>query len=134
MMRHLRTIASMLLAASPLLPAVAHAAGDGKPATEATREMQRSVSPTLLAQAPRAMADARRGFVAALPEPVIKAADGHAVWDMRDYRFIDEATATPDSVHPALWEQARINNLHGLFKVSERMYQVRGYDLSLIHI
>lgn len=134
MTRHLRTIASLLLAASPLLPTAAHAAGDGKPATAATREMQRSVSPTLLAQAPRAMDDARRGFVAALPEPVITAADGHVVWDMRDYRFIDEATTTPDSVHPALWEQARINNLHGLFKVAERLYQVRGYDVDNLTI
>ena len=39
----------------------------------------------------------------------------------------------PDTVHPSLWRQARLNMYHGLFKVTERIYQVRGYDLSVMN-
>jgi alkyl sulfatase BDS1-like metallo-beta-lactamase superfamily hydrolase len=108
------------------------AAGVG-PASEPTRQFQQSVSLALLAQAPQALEDARRGFMAALPDPVIRRADGLVIWDMNAYRFIDEANAPPDTVHPALWQQARINNLHGLFRVTDRIYPVRGYDVDPDH-
>ena len=35
-------------------------------------------------------------------------------------------------MNPSLWRQARLNMLHGLFKVADRIYQVRGMDLSVI--
>ena len=34
----------------------------------------------------------------------------------------------PNSVNPSLWRQARLNTIHGLFRVTERLYQVRGFD------
>lgn len=117
-----------------LLAAGATSAAGFGPASEPTRQFQQSVSPALLAQAPQALEDARRGFMAALPDPVIRRADGHVIWDMNAYRFIDEANAPPDTVHPALWQQARINNLHGLFRVTDRIYQVRGYDVDNLTI
>ncbi len=36
----------------------------------------------------------------------------------------------PASVNPSLWRQAALNNIHGLFKVKEGIYQLRGYDLA----
>ena len=39
-------------------------------------------------------------------------------------------TRRPDTVNPSLWRQARLNMLHGLFKVTDRIYQVRGFDIS----
>ena len=32
--------------------------------------------------------------------------------------------------HPSLWWQAQLDATHGLFKVTERMYRVRGLDLA----
>jgi len=123
--RHLRWARGLAL----LLAAGATSAAAASKATELTRQSQQAVSPALLAQAPQALEDARRGFIAALKDPVIRRADGHVIWDMNAYRFIDTATVTPDTVHQALWQQARINNLHGLFRVTDRIYQVRGYDV-----
>ena len=38
----------------------------------------------------------------------------------------------PDSVNPSLWRNAQLCMQYGLFKVTDRIYQVRGYDLSNI--
>src|SRR6185437_14678992 len=73
--------------------------------------------------------DAARGFVATLPEVEIKNAQGRVVWSLRDYAFLARAEAPP-TVNPSLWRQARLNLHHGLFQVTERVYQVRGFDLS----
>jgi alkyl sulfatase BDS1-like metallo-beta-lactamase superfamily hydrolase len=35
-------------------------------------------------------------------------------------------------VNPSLWRQAQLLSKHGLFKVSDRVYQVRGFDISNI--
>ena len=48
--------------------------------------------------------------------------------DRPSYDFIKGDA--PPSVNPSLWRQAKINNINGLFKVTDRIYQVRGYDLS----
>ncbi len=73
----------------------------------------------------------RQGFIAGLEEPVIKAEDGRAVWDLRDYAFLESEEA-PATVNPSLWRQARLNMAAGLFKVTDNIYQVRGYDLSVV--
>ena len=52
------------------------------PATEVTRAAQRAVPQALLLRATQAGDDARRGFVGALADPVIRAADGRAIWDL----------------------------------------------------
>lgn len=54
--------------------------------------------------------------------------DGHAVWDLEDYKFIEGEA--PDSVNPSLWRIAQLNMTNGLFKVTDRVYQVRGFDMS----
>ena len=36
----------------------------------------------------------------------------------------------PDTVNPSLWRQARLNMNNGLFQVTDRIYQVRGFDIS----
>ena len=77
---------------------------------------------------PQDLADAERGLVARDTQVVLKLADGSPVWDTSAYGFIDGPA--PDSVNPSLWRQARLNNHHGLYKVTDGVYQVRGYDLS----
>ncbi|MEW9366001.1 MBL fold metallo-hydrolase, partial [Klebsiella pneumoniae] len=36
----------------------------------------------------------------------------------------------PATVNPSLWRQAQLNAINGLFKVTERVYQVRGLDIA----
>ncbi len=76
--------------------------------------------------------DAQRGLVAREPHLVIRAADGRVVWDPSEYDF--ERGEAPDSVNSSLWRQAQLNNQHGLYRVADRVYQVRGYDLANLSI
>jgi alkyl sulfatase BDS1-like metallo-beta-lactamase superfamily hydrolase len=76
--------------------------------------------------------DAQRGFIATGDNLVVRDADGREVWNLPDYAFIQGEA--PGSVNPSLWRQARLNNINGLFKVADRVYQVRGYDLSNMSI
>ncbi|MFJ9036401.1 alkyl/aryl-sulfatase [Streptomyces sp. NPDC102406] len=72
--------------------------------------------------------DADRGFVAALTPGVVKNAAGKVVWDNDAYDFLKgEAPAT---VSKSLWRQSRLASKQGLYKVTDRIYQVRGLDLS----
>jgi alkyl sulfatase BDS1-like metallo-beta-lactamase superfamily hydrolase len=73
--------------------------------------------------------DAERGFIAAPIDAVIKGAEGHDVWNLRAYEFLKQEKAPP-TVNPSLWRQAQLNMNTGLFKVIDRVYQVRGFDLS----
>src|SRR5882672_6169554 len=73
----------------------------------------------------------RRGFIATLPDAEIRGAKGHIVWSLSDYGFLADPKPA-STVHPDLWRQARLNMAHGLFKVTERIYQVRGFDASNI--
>lgn len=73
---------------------------------------------------------AARGFIATLGDPVIPGADGRPVWNLAAYPFLEEETAPP-SVNPSLWRQSRLLALnHGLFKVTDGVYQIRSFDLS----
>ncbi|WP_405231989.1 alkyl/aryl-sulfatase [Lentisalinibacter salinarum] len=70
---------------------------------------------------------ARRGLIASVPELRIGPAE-RPVWDMTAYEFLEEAEF--DSINPSLRRQARLNNIHGLFEVTDGVYQLRGFDLS----
>jgi len=96
--------------------------------TEATIEANRAVLRDLDFSDQQDFEDAARGLVAADPELQLRAADGSAVWNLPANAFIEGDA--PASVNPSLWRQARLNNIQGLFKVTEGVYQLRGYDLS----
>lgn len=72
--------------------------------------------------------DAAKGLIASDPALEIMTSSGEPLWNLPANAFIDGEA--PDSVNPSLWRQARLNNLHGLFEVTNGIYQVRGYDLS----
>jgi alkyl sulfatase BDS1-like metallo-beta-lactamase superfamily hydrolase len=74
----------------------------------------------------RAFDDVTRGRIAAIEPPVIRDASGTVVWDLRAYDFVDGEA--PTTVHPSLWRIAQLHRNHGLFEVTEGVYQVRGYD------
>jgi alkyl sulfatase BDS1-like metallo-beta-lactamase superfamily hydrolase len=73
---------------------------------------------------------ARRGFVATREDPKILRADGGVAWDLSAYDFTKGEA--PGSVNPSLWRQAQLLSMHGLFQVSDRVWQVRGFDLANI--
>lgn len=72
--------------------------------------------------------DARRGFVAELSPALVTGTEGRVVWSLDEYGFLDGER--PDSANPSLWRQAQLLSIHGLFEVTEGIYQVRGLDLS----
>ncbi|MCS5731385.1 MBL fold metallo-hydrolase [Herbiconiux moechotypicola] len=99
-------------------------------ASEPIREAHR----TRLAQLPfddtQDLADADRGFIAALEPGTVLADDGRVVWDADGYGFL--TGEAPDTVDPSLWRQSMLVAKQGLFEVVEGIYQVRGLDLSNI--
>ena len=97
----------------------------------ATIDFQRLVAQSLPPEDGEDFDDARRGFIASLPDAEVRRADGGPVWSLRAYGFLDD-DAAPDTVNPSLWRQARLNREHGLFRVTERIYQVRGLDIANI--
>ncbi len=54
------------------------------------------------------------------------------VWDLDAYGFLDEAV--PDTANPSLWRQGQLLTRDGLFEVLPGLYQVRGYDLSVMSL
>ncbi len=100
-----------------------------RPAEPATVQANAAASGTLPLADRQAFDDARRGFVAALPDGLVPGAGGRPVWSLAPYAFLS-AEKAPDTVHPSLWRQAQLNAIHGLFKVADGVYQVRGMDLA----
>jgi alkyl sulfatase BDS1-like metallo-beta-lactamase superfamily hydrolase len=78
---------------------------------------------------PAAMADARRGFIAAPKGQVLDDAGG-VVWDHDAFDFV--RGPAPPTVHPSLWRQALLDHNKGLFKVRDGIWQLRGFDLANI--
>jgi alkyl sulfatase BDS1-like metallo-beta-lactamase superfamily hydrolase len=107
---------------------------NAKEATKFTTTANRALLEELLWEDVQDFENASRGFIASLDDPVIKGENGHAVWNLDAYPFLAEETAPP-SVNPSLWRQSRlVANYHGLFKVTDGVYQIRGFDLSVMSI
>ncbi|MUJ19914.1 alkyl/aryl-sulfatase [Aliivibrio fischeri] len=75
--------------------------------------------------------NASRGFIATWPEKTIKDAKGNVVWDFAKFDFINQDNGVK-TINPSLLRQAKLNNINGLFKVKDGVYQVRGFDLSVM--
>jgi alkyl sulfatase BDS1-like metallo-beta-lactamase superfamily hydrolase len=76
-------------------------------------------------------AAASRGLIAQHPTRRIDRA-GRPVWDVAHHDFLRTDDPAPDTVHPGLWRQGRLNAIHGLFEVADGVWQARGYDISNI--
>ncbi|MFW0787762.1 alkyl sulfatase dimerization domain-containing protein [Gordonia sp. CPCC 206044] len=71
---------------------------------------------------------AERGFIAALDSPVVTDTAGTPVWNCEEFDFLGDDC--PPTANPSLWRQSALVAKHGLYEVSERVYQIRGLDLS----
>jgi len=74
--------------------------------------------------------DAKQGFIASPSEKTIKNQNGDVVWDFTKYDYINTDSKAPDTVNPSLWRQSELANITGLFRVTERIYQIRNFDIS----
>jgi len=99
---------------------------DAEPATRAANE---AFAKSLPFSDRADFEDARRGFIATLPDGVVAGPGGRPAFDSNRYAFLQK-DEVPATVNPSLWRQAQLNAANGLFKVTERVYQVRGIDIS----
>ena len=119
-MKHILICAAFLLAAGTAFA--------GKPATQATKEAQAKVLTSLPFDNTEDFNLAKRGLIAR-PDPlIIKRDNGEIIWDMSGLDYLNGPR--PDTVNPSLWRQAQLNAIYGLFQVTDRIYQIRGFDLA----
>ncbi|MEC8247441.1 MAG: alkyl sulfatase dimerization domain-containing protein, partial [Pseudomonadota bacterium] len=119
-MKYISICAAFVLAAGTALA--------GKPATQATKEAQAQVLASLPFDNTEDFNLAKRGLIAR-PDPlIIKGDNGEIIWDMSGLDYLNGPR--PDTVNPSLWRQAQLNAIYGLFQVTDRIYQIRGFDLA----
>lgn len=117
-----------VLAAWAATPGAAQKQNDNNPASDATRAAQAAAATKLPAEGTRDGEFSTRGFIASQPDPVIRNAAGAPVWDLAAYAFVDGPA--PATVHPSLWRHMRHLKHHGLYRVTDNVWQVRGFDLA----
>ncbi|HAY5529555.1 TPA: MBL fold metallo-hydrolase [Escherichia coli] len=119
-------------AASGMMVNTANATDEAKAATQYTQQVNQNYAKSLPFSDRQDFDDAQRGFIAPLlDEGILRDADGKIYYRANDYKF-DINAAAPETVNPSLWRQSQINGISGLFKVTDRMYQVRSQDISNI--
>ena len=101
-------------------------------ASETTKKILAEASQGLPLHDRQDFEDAERGFIARSTERQILADDGRLVWDFDAYRFLDDEVA--DTAHPSLWRQGQLLIKDGLFEVVPGIYQLRGFDLSVMTV
>jgi len=99
-------------------------------ATTSTKDLHDKVLTELPFANKQDFAFASRGFVATREDRQIKDVRGRVVFDLSAYDFAKGDA--PESVNPSLWRQAQLLTQDGLYKVHERIYQVRGFDVSTV--
>jgi len=72
--------------------------------------------------------NARKGFMGTIPSGEILQDDGSLSYSMKEFDFL--TGNQPNTANPSLWRQSRLNSINGLFKVTENIYQIRGFDLA----
>lgn len=114
----------LLLGASGLT----HANDDAevKAASTATVAAQAQVRASLPQETGRDEDFVHRGFIATAEDPLIRAEDGRVVWDMSLLDWVKGDA--PATVNPSLWRHMKLLRVHGLFKVTDGVWQVRGVD------
>jgi alkyl sulfatase BDS1-like metallo-beta-lactamase superfamily hydrolase len=106
---------------------VAEKRSSAKPASSHTITQQNEVKQALPFANKKDFALAEKGLIVRPEQVEIFNDDGTLAWELGNYQFLLEDHA---SVNPSLLRQARLNYQYGLFKITENIYQVRGYDLS----
>jgi len=96
--------------------------------TQATRQANSEFGQDLAWQDQGDFNDAKKGLLASDEDLTVRDANGETIWSQPSYDFMKGDA--PASVNPSLWRQGKLNNINGLFKVTEGVYQLRGHDLA----
>ena len=99
-------------------------AGD---ATIATLMANERFSQSLKLDNPKDFDDATRGLIAR-PHGKITNSEGVVLIDFDAFMFVEGKA--PRTVNPSLWRHALLNTQIGLFRVTEGIYQLRGFDIA----
>ena len=102
---------------------------DVKDATEITIETNSTWYDVLDFNDSSEFENATRNLIAAPDSLEITDENGTVVWSQKAYEFA-ASSAAPDTANPSLWSNTLNNHAYGLFKVVDRIYQIRGYDMS----
>ncbi|RSK66470.1 MBL fold metallo-hydrolase [Enterobacter huaxiensis] len=122
------TVAGLLSTSVVVFPAMAQEMA--KEATASTKNSNEALYGQLPFFDKTDFSNAHKGFIAALPQDVIKGEKGNVIWNPQQYAFIKEGQKAPATVNPSLWRQAQLINISGLFEVTDGVYQIRNLDLS----
>lgn len=98
-------------------------------ASEQTAAHNSQVAQSLPLDAQVDFENARRGLLAQLDGDILND-DGSIAWSVPERDFLE--SDAPATVNPSLWRQSQLTAIHGLFEVVPGIYQVRGYDLSVM--
>ena len=101
-----------------------------KDATPYTKEINSAVYSLLDFSDTSEYENATKGLIEAPESLEIVRDDTGVVWSQDAYSFVDSFKKAPDTANPSLWENTKNNHVYGLFKVTDKIYQVRGYDLT----
>ncbi|QLE86532.1 MBL fold metallo-hydrolase [Shewanella sp. Scap07] len=124
---------SLFAVVSLTVPLIASSTTQSKPATSFTKQRNADVLQALPFNNKQDFDDAKRGFIAKPDTVTIKDANGNVVWDLEQYKtYISLDNPAPDTVNPSLWRNAQLGMQNGLFKVTDNIYQIRGFDLTNI--
>jgi alkyl sulfatase BDS1-like metallo-beta-lactamase superfamily hydrolase len=116
-------------ATPPALPASAPLVGPETPSAFTQTEHVKVAAERNFADT-QDFAFADRGFVATRKDAKITGASGQVVWDLSAFDFLKAQSSA--TVNPSLWRQGQLMSQHGLYQVSETIWQVRGFDLANI--
>lgn len=122
-----RLSAAVLLAS--LCPGLLLAAEQPKPPTSFTEAAQEQVRQSLPFNDRADFERVEKGLIKRPENLTIKNDDGTVAWQLGGYDFL-KAAKDVASVNPSLMRQAQLNLSYGLFKVTDGIYQVRGFDLA----
>ena len=103
-----------------------------RPASEHTARRNREAAAELPFADDEDFAEATRGLLARFEPATVTGERGNTVWDLESYDFLEGEP--PDTVHPSLWRQSLLNRVAGLFEIAPGFYQLRGFDLSNMHV
>src|SRR5262245_62999407 len=117
------------MTAGSAVPVPASHLDQARDAEPATRAANAAIVAGLPFSVTRDFEAARRGLIAPVPDGVVRSDRGTVLWNLGEYAFVDGELA-PATVNPSLWRMARLNLANGLFKVTERLYQLRGFDIA----
>lgn len=101
-----------------------------KPATAATRAANAAVLKELPFQDKQDFEDAQRGLIAAPDLTELRTQYGNVGASLAALRAQVVDKSAPDTVNPSLWRNSQLLANYGLYKVTDRIYQVRSLDLA----